>query len=309
MQGTLGFYIYNKHTKIVGRKFAILTPRHAELESNWRAYASNYLKIGYVPKDQPVLGIKPPVPFFQSKTLTGKMVTIRELYKTKPVVIVIFSPRCKFCRKELGFLNSIYNDGDLKGKFEIVAISLMDKKCTAQWIAEKKYEFPIIIDTEGRITSLFPTFLGQIPISFVVDQQGLINAVYTEYNSYSDDIYLMQLRKLVSLPNPPLLLKNEFSGEQRCKICHEKEHIQWSLTKHSDSFLSLIRKGKDNDENCISCHVTGFDAQGGYNIKEKKRSRYLKNVQCESCHSKNTNNNHQTTNKFQMTMAKFQANR
>jgi len=284
MQGTLGFYLYNKHAKIMGRKFAILTPQHVELEPNWRVYVSNYLKIGYVPKDQPVLGIKPPVPFFQGKALGGKIVNIKEIYKNKPVVIAIFSPRCEHCRKELDSLNSIYNDGDLKGKFEVVAISLMDKKHTAPWVRKRRYMFPIIIDTRRKIASLFPSFSGKIPTTFIVDRQGLINAVYTKYNSYLHDIYIMQLRKLASLPNPPLLFKNKLSGEQRCKICHEKEHIQWSLTKHSDAFLSLIRKVKDDDESCVLCHVTGFGVQGGYKMEDRKRSGYLENVQCESCH-------------------------
>jgi hypothetical protein len=85
------------------------------------------------------------------------------------------------------------------------------------------------------------------------------------------------------------LFENGYSGEKRCGICHEKDHIQWSLTGHSDAFLSLLRKGKEDDLNCVPCHVTGFGKAGGYdknkNIKNQVNlSKYLEGVQCESCH-------------------------
>ena len=92
------------------------------------------------------------------------------------------------------------------------------------------------------------------------------------------------LRKLTGLKNPPLLKKDGYSGEKLCKVCHEREHIQWTLTGHADAFRSVVRKGSDEDENCVSCHVTGFGEKGGYTLTTKRTAKHLEGVQCESCH-------------------------
>jgi len=96
--------------------------------------------------------------------------------------------------------------------------------------------------------------------------------------------YPMELKKLLAQPNPPLLSGTGYSGDTSCQICHEEEHNQWKLTQHSNAFHSLIRKGKEDDDKCVSCHVTGHNKQGGYNLENKKQSKYFKNVQCEACH-------------------------
>ncbi len=282
VKGKTGFFIYNKKGKRIG---GALTSRSLNISHAWRAIASRYLKIGYIPEDAPVLGIKPPVPVFEGKALNGETIKIKEIFKKKPVIITIFSPKCKNCRNELGFLNSLYSSGDLKGKFEIVALSILNEKVTSQFVKEKKYLFPVIVSNGKKIASLFPSYTGPVPTSFVVDRDGRINAIHTGFNPYLKDIYVMELKKLAGLPNPPLLFNVGYSGEQRCGICHEKEHIQWSLTRHSDAFKSLVRKGKEDDLKCVPCHVTGFGRKGGYSLKiSNKRARYLKGIQCEACH-------------------------
>lgn len=284
MMGGLGFYIFDKQGKMITRKLAIYTPLNMDLESTWYGYASKYLKVPYIPSDQPFLGIKPPLPLFEVHALDGRVINIKEIYQSKPVVIIIFSPNCWHCRDELDFLNSLYSKGDLQGNFELIAISTLGRPVTEQLINNKKFKFPVIIDSNNQILSLFPSFVGPVPVSFVVDRQGRINALHAGFNERLRDVYVMELKKLAGLPNPPLLVKDGYSGEERCGICHEKEHIQWSLTKHSDAFISLVRKGMDDDESCVPCHVTGFGNKGGYTLTAQIRPNYLEGVQCESCH-------------------------
>ena len=157
-------------------------------------------------------------------------------------------------------------------------------KITADFITKQKYAFPVIVDEEKKILSLFPSYTGSIPLSYVVDRQGFIISLHKGFDDYARNLYVMELKKLAGLPNPPLLSKNGYSGEKTCGICHEKEHIQWKLTKHADAFLSLMRKGEEDNDTCVSCHVTGFGSAGGYSISDKKYSRHLEGVQCESCH-------------------------
>ncbi|MCP4715682.1 MAG: redoxin domain-containing protein [Deltaproteobacteria bacterium] len=284
MRGRLGFYIYNKAGKVVSRKWAMYTPAQVSLQNAWQGYASRYLGFEHIPSDQPVLGALPPVPRFSAKTIDKQDLRIDEVCKSRPVVLVIFSTNCGNCKKELAFLNSLYTTGDLQGKFEIVAVSLRRAQETIDFAEKHKYTFPIIVDRGRRISSLFPSFLGPVPVSFVIDTQARIAAVHTGFSSYLKDVYTMELKKLIGMENPPLLVSEGYSGAARCLVCHENEHSQWRLTGHSSAFGSLVRKGKESDENCIACHVTGFAKPGGYQLKHKKKARHLKNVQCEACH-------------------------
>jgi len=284
MKGTLGFYIFNRQGKLMTSKLAILTPLTANLAEIWRVQASSALKIGYIPRDEPLLGVNPPVPDFSGKTMSGKTIAIKDLYQKKPTVIVFFSPDCSHCKDELLFLNSLYTTGDLQGKFEIAAVNIKSKPLTAGFTKGQNYVFPVLADPGNRIASLFPSFTGSIPLSFLVDQTGAIVSRHVGFNDYLRAVYVMELRKLAKVSNPPLLGKNGYSGEKVCSICHEKESIQWQLTRHADAFSSLVRKGKEADARCVPCHVTGFGRAGGYDMNDKRQSRHLEDVQCESCH-------------------------
>jgi peroxiredoxin len=284
MKGGIGFYIYNKQGALIASSQGIATTQEASLADSWLGYASKFLRISYFPADEPLLGVKPPVPLFKGKTLEGATVDIKQWYTQKPIILVFFSPGCSHCKDELLFLNTLYTSGELAGKFEIVAVSSVPDKIAADFINKQHYSFPVIVDTDRKIASLFPSYTGTIPLSFIIDRQGFITSQHTGYADYLRDVYVMELKKLAGMPNPPLLITNGYSGEMRCKICHEKEHIQWKLTRHADAFQSLIRKGEQEKAECIACHVTGFGSSGGYDPQNKKQSKRLEGVQCESCH-------------------------
>ncbi len=283
MRGTIGLCIFNKKGKRMSCKWGAFIPPQPDLTRIWRTVAARFLGIGHVPEDMPVLGILPRVPHFSGTTIDGRTVDIRKAYNDKPVIIVIFSPKCSHCRKELAFLNTLYTGGDLHRKFEIIAVSRGSKKMTSEFITKKKYTFPVLLDAGHRITSRFPSFTGSIPLSYFINRSGEITSIQAGFGMDKAQLYIMRLRKLAGLKNPPLLSPSGYSGERACIICHEKEHIQWSLTRHADAFASLVRKGQDDDPACVNCHVTGFGREGGYSI-ENRKTKHLTEVQCESCH-------------------------
>lgn len=79
-----------------------------------------------------------------------------------------------------------------------------------------------------------------------------------------------------------------YIGVKACKKCHIKEERTWKKMKHATAWDNLPEKYRDpsqKDEQgraCISCHVTGFGAQGGF--VDPKASEDLLGVQCEACH-------------------------
>jgi peroxiredoxin len=281
MAGTSGFVLLNEQGRQVGFRQTAHTPEHMNLGQQWKTYLSAQLHMPYVPADQPVLGLKPAVPSFEAATIDGRKISVAELHRARPLVLAIFSPRCASCVAELDFFNSLYT-AELKGRFELLAVSLMPAGPTADFMRDNGYAFPAVADPHWQIVSLFETFTGPVPTTFIINPQGSVEHAVVGFNDYLRDIYRMKLRKLVGMDNPPLLVKGGYSGEQSCAICHEQQHLQWSLTGHASAFASLRRKGETGNPQCIGCHVTGYEQPGGY--RRGRGPRYLENVQCESCH-------------------------
>lgn len=95
---------------------------------------------------------------------------------------------------------------------------------------------------------------------------------------------------------------NEYLGANKCKMCHSKQQKAWAETKHAKAFETLVNaddakaqewakkmgielKGKASEnEQCISCHVTGHKLPGGYPVADATLAPNFAVVGCESCH-------------------------
>ena len=79
---------------------------------------------------------------------------------------------------------------------------------------------------------------------------------------------------------PPATADGEYLGPDLCKACHEDIHQEWSATLHAAAFSSPIFQEswtKDPNQNeCLQCHTTGYDANTG--------AYAFEGVTCESCH-------------------------
>jgi hypothetical protein len=73
-----------------------------------------------------------------------------------------------------------------------------------------------------------------------------------------------------------------FVGTGECRRCHAGEHAQWEATAHAHALDTLRAQSKDGDAGCVSCHVTGWQAPGGFVSADATPA--LAAVGCESCH-------------------------
>ena len=78
--------------------------------------------------------------------------------------------------------------------------------------------------------------------------------------------------------------ENAYVGSEACKVCHEKEFEQWSHTSHAVAFNTLLSVGRQFYPECISCHVTGFGYESGYEFANQERGHFAE-VGCETCHA------------------------
>ena len=86
------------------------------------------------------------------------------------------------------------------------------------------------------------------------------------------------------VPNTAYPAGATYAGAETCKSCHPNTFAKWSTTKHANAYaaLTLPKRNREADAECVSCHVTGFGYQSGFVSAEK--TPYLKGNQCENCH-------------------------
>jgi hypothetical protein len=84
-----------------------------------------------------------------------------------------------------------------------------------------------------------------------------------------------------------------FVGNQECALCHAAATTFWKMTDHSKAVATLAVRDKDFDQNCIGCHVVGWEQPGGSvlgklqyeaQLGDHTIQKDLRNVGCEACH-------------------------
>jgi hypothetical protein len=80
--------------------------------------------------------------------------------------------------------------------------------------------------------------------------------------------------------------KAEESGanlmSQSCKECHSEEYAIWQKSDHAKAFATLVKRSRQFNPDCLSCHTTRFEEPDGFNMELQQKE--LRNVQCDSCH-------------------------
>lgn len=124
------------------------------------------------------------------------------------------------------------------------------------------------------------------------DSPEMLQSLAT-YQSRLEEIYKNDWTKLVLKPvvHPS---GNQFVGSQVCADCHDSAYDIWQQTPHHEATHSIAFPGERSsiprnfDPECISCHVTGWNAQGFFPYKsgyvDFSKSQHLHGNGCENCH-------------------------
>ena len=76
-----------------------------------------------------------------------------------------------------------------------------------------------------------------------------------------------------------------FVGADTCAACHPDIHADWSETAHAGALDTLEAIGQGENEECLPCHVVGFQEDG---FVSRTETPQLVGVQCENCHGSAT---------------------
>ena len=88
-------------------------------------------------------------------------------------------------------------------------------------------------------------------------------------------------RRAAAAPPPPEPDRPYYVGDAKCVSCHKTAMAFWKKTVHAGAWKTLVDGGKQDDDRCVSCHVTGYGEVGGSSLGHTNK---LRDVQCEVCH-------------------------
>lgn len=83
---------------------------------------------------------------------------------------------------------------------------------------------------------------------------------------------------------------NLYLGHRACESCHQESFKVWEESGHAHALAILERKGKERDDECLKCHVTGMMDRkiiGGFSSIDE--NPWMAEVQCEACHGPGAN--------------------
>ena len=85
-----------------------------------------------------------------------------------------------------------------------------------------------------------------------------------------------------SAAQPPSHL-DSYAGWTACIGCHRTQAKAWQLSRHAQSFATLVSKSSQYNNDCVGCHVTGIiDQQPAPSVLTLPHA--LRQVGCEACH-------------------------
>jgi len=113
------------------------------------------------------------------------------------------------------------------------------------------------------------------------DQQAVLASFHEAIKSTAE--YQTATKRLFAHDLPERDPESAYVGADACQSCHADEHAQWANTPHAIAYNTLVQRQRHYYPECVTCHVTGFGYDTGFQIGDEDRA-HLGGVQCETCH-------------------------
>jgi peroxiredoxin len=121
-------------------------------------------------------------PDFRLKDLkSGKNFTLSEFSGKQVVMLEFWATWCDICKREMPNLVKLQSSWGDKG-FQILSIVLPPEKGVKEIAAEKKLNYPILMDSDLAVATKLYGLAGPIPLKVVIDHKGVIR--YTHVGDY-----------------------------------------------------------------------------------------------------------------------------
>lgn len=143
-----------------------------------------------------------------------------------------------------------------------------------KFLGEMRY----YIKADGNLENQVNRFIGLD--SDIPDDPAVLETVTTAHDEFTNQQKLSLESDPTKAPQP-LADNSPFVGAETCQGCHAEQYAIWEKTQHAHAMATLQRKNEQHDNECVRCHVVGFNKGGFQNLISTPQ---LANVQCEACH-------------------------
>jgi peroxiredoxin len=134
-------------------------------------------------------------PDFALHAIAGGNVRLSE-HRGDVLVLSFWGSRCTPCRAQLAALNrslATYRSAGL----QVYGINVDDDQSRALAFAHgESVTFPLLLDPEKAVSRSYQ--VDNLPMTLLIDRNGVIRNVFRDYNAKSEDMYLQQLRALLN---------------------------------------------------------------------------------------------------------------
>ncbi len=135
-----------------------------------------------------------PAPDFALKSSTGENMRLSE-FRGDVVMINFWATWCGPCRQEMPLLNELYVRYERVG-FNLLGVNIDDDSRRAmQMIEELGVSFPVLFDARKEVSKLYN--VEAMPVTVLVDREGIVRYVHLGYKPGYEDKYLDQVRSLL----------------------------------------------------------------------------------------------------------------
>jgi len=138
--------------------------------------------------------IKGKAPNFTLKSYTGSNQKLSE-FRGKVVLLNFWASWCGPCRQEMPLLNSLHKKYKKLG-FAVMGINVEeDSRKAKQIVKEVGIKFPILFDTENKVSDLYD--VSAMPSTIIIDRSGNMRYLHKGYKPGDMATYKKWVRKLI----------------------------------------------------------------------------------------------------------------
>jgi hypothetical protein len=146
-----------------------------------------------------------------------------------------------------------------------------------KYLGELRY----YINSDGRVENQIRRFIELD--STIPDDPKALETVTSAHDEFTNEQNKnAQKTSAATKPASLINLNSPYAGAETCAPCHQQEFEVWEKSGHAHAISTLERKRQQFDNECVGCHVVGFQKAGGF--QSLVTTPQLANVQCEACH-------------------------
>jgi hypothetical protein len=140
-------------------------------------------------------------------------------------------------------------------------------------------ELRVYLRGDGSIENQMNRFIGLD--SDIPDDPSAVETVTAAHTEFTNTQKVEMNSNPPTPSTQPIASDSPYVGASTCAACHAEQYAIWEKSGHAHAMATLENKNQQFDNECVRCHVVGFE-KGGF--QTLITTPQLANVQCEACH-------------------------